>query len=248
MLNYRTRARGPKLGPASCLAIEPMVTLGEPRHPGARRRVDRRHRRRLPGGALGAHRRPHRRRPVGAHRPRRRRGRPRRRSGSTSPLPADPDLRRSAAERPAFTPAASASRSTAPGCRALDVASPDFGRGVLRVDSSAACVRAPAPGGAGAEDRQRRARTARSRPADRRPGEMRRTCPRRTGSSRSRAPWSSRCRTRCSGSSSSNGHKVLAHIRGKMRQHYIRILPEDRVVVELSPYDLSRGRIVYRYK
>ena len=46
----------------------------------------------------------------------------------------------------------------------------------------------------------------------------------------------------------SNGHKVLAHISGKMRQNYIRILPEDRVVVELSPYDLSRGRIVYRYK
>jgi translation initiation factor IF-1 len=38
------------------------------------------------------------------------------------------------------------------------------------------------------------------------------------------------------------------HISGKMRQHYIRILPEDRVVVELSPYDLTRGRIVYRYK
>jgi translation initiation factor IF-1 len=45
-----------------------------------------------------------------------------------------------------------------------------------------------------------------------------------------------------------NGHKVLAHISGKMRQHYIRILPDDRVVVELSPYDLTRGRIVYRYK
>ena len=45
-----------------------------------------------------------------------------------------------------------------------------------------------------------------------------------------------------------NGHLVLAHISGKMRQHYIRILPDDRVVVELSPYDLSRGRIVYRYK
>ena len=45
-----------------------------------------------------------------------------------------------------------------------------------------------------------------------------------------------------------NGHKVLAHISGKMRQHNIRILPEDRVVVELSPYDLTRGRIVYRYK
>ena len=45
-----------------------------------------------------------------------------------------------------------------------------------------------------------------------------------------------------------NGHKVLAHISGKMRQHYIRILPADRVVVELSPYDLTRGRIVYRHK
>src|SRR5699024_4221017 len=45
-----------------------------------------------------------------------------------------------------------------------------------------------------------------------------------------------------------NGHKVLAHISGKMRQHHIRILPEDRVVVELSPYDRTRGRIVYRYK
>ena len=45
-----------------------------------------------------------------------------------------------------------------------------------------------------------------------------------------------------------NGHKVLAHISGKMRQHYIRILPEDKVIVELSPYDLTRGRIVYRYK
>ena len=45
-----------------------------------------------------------------------------------------------------------------------------------------------------------------------------------------------------------NGHKVLAHISGKMRMHYIRILPGDRVVVELSPYDLTRGRIVYRYK
>ena len=46
----------------------------------------------------------------------------------------------------------------------------------------------------------------------------------------------------------SNGHKVLATISGKMRQHYIRILPSDRVVVELSPYDLTRGRIVYRHK
>lgn len=45
-----------------------------------------------------------------------------------------------------------------------------------------------------------------------------------------------------------NGHRILAHISGKMRKNYIRILPEDKVVVELSPYDLNRGRIVYRYK
>jgi len=45
-----------------------------------------------------------------------------------------------------------------------------------------------------------------------------------------------------------NGHKVLAHISGKMRMHYIRILPGDKVIVELSPYDLTRGRITYRYK
>lgn len=45
-----------------------------------------------------------------------------------------------------------------------------------------------------------------------------------------------------------NGHRVLAHISGKMRMHYIRILPGDRVRVELSPYDLTRGRVVYRYK
>jgi len=45
-----------------------------------------------------------------------------------------------------------------------------------------------------------------------------------------------------------NKHEVLAHISGKMRMNYIRILPGDKVLVELSPYDLSRGRIVYRYK
>ena len=45
-----------------------------------------------------------------------------------------------------------------------------------------------------------------------------------------------------------NGHKVLAHISGKIRVHYIRILPGDRVLIELSPYDLSRGRITYRFK
>ncbi len=45
-----------------------------------------------------------------------------------------------------------------------------------------------------------------------------------------------------------NGHKVLAHISGKIRMHYIRILPGDKVLIELSPYDLSRGRITYRFK
>jgi translation initiation factor IF-1 len=45
-----------------------------------------------------------------------------------------------------------------------------------------------------------------------------------------------------------NGHDVLGHISGKMRRHYIRILPGDRVKIELSPYDLDRGRITYRYK
>jgi translation initiation factor IF-1 len=45
-----------------------------------------------------------------------------------------------------------------------------------------------------------------------------------------------------------NGHKVLAHVSGKMRMHYIKILKGDKVVVELSPYDLSRGRIIYRVK
>ena len=45
-----------------------------------------------------------------------------------------------------------------------------------------------------------------------------------------------------------NGHVVLGHIAGKMRMHYIRILPGDKVTVELTPYDLTRGRIVYRYK
>ena len=45
-----------------------------------------------------------------------------------------------------------------------------------------------------------------------------------------------------------NGHKVLAHVSGRIRMHYVRILPGDRVLVELSPYDLSRGRITYRFK
>ena len=45
-----------------------------------------------------------------------------------------------------------------------------------------------------------------------------------------------------------NGHKILAHISGKMRMNFIKILPGDKVTVELSPYDLTRGRITYRYK
>lgn len=45
-----------------------------------------------------------------------------------------------------------------------------------------------------------------------------------------------------------NGHKILAHISGKMRMHYIKILPGDKVTVELSVYDLNRGRITYRFK
>ncbi len=45
-----------------------------------------------------------------------------------------------------------------------------------------------------------------------------------------------------------NGHKVLGHVSGKMRMHFIRILPGDKVLVQISPYDLTRGRIVYRYK
>ncbi len=45
-----------------------------------------------------------------------------------------------------------------------------------------------------------------------------------------------------------NGHEVLAHISGKIRMHYIRVLPGDKVLIELSPYDLKRGRITYRLK
>jgi translation initiation factor IF-1 len=45
-----------------------------------------------------------------------------------------------------------------------------------------------------------------------------------------------------------NGHEVLAHVSGKMRMHFIKILPGDKVKIELSPYDLKRGRITYRYK
>ena len=45
-----------------------------------------------------------------------------------------------------------------------------------------------------------------------------------------------------------NGHMIIAHISGKMRMHYIKILPGDKIKVEMSPYDLSKGRIVFRYK
>ena len=45
-----------------------------------------------------------------------------------------------------------------------------------------------------------------------------------------------------------NGHEIIAHISGKMRMHYIKILPGDRVKLEMSPYDLTKGRITYRYK
>jgi translation initiation factor IF-1 len=45
-----------------------------------------------------------------------------------------------------------------------------------------------------------------------------------------------------------NGHQVLAHVSGKMRMHFIKILPGDKVTIELSPYDLTRGRIIYRFK
>jgi len=55
-------------------------------------------------------------------------------------------------------------------------------------------------------------------------------------------------RTICRSLELDNGHEVLAHISGKMRMHYIRILPGDKVQVELTPYDLTRGRITYRYK
>ncbi|MCC7222605.1 MAG: translation initiation factor IF-1 [Chitinophagales bacterium] len=45
-----------------------------------------------------------------------------------------------------------------------------------------------------------------------------------------------------------NGHEIISHIAGKMRMHYIKILPGDKVAVEMSPYDLTKGRITYRYK
>ncbi|HLG35257.1 MAG TPA: translation initiation factor IF-1 [Bacteroidia bacterium] len=45
-----------------------------------------------------------------------------------------------------------------------------------------------------------------------------------------------------------NGHQIIAHISGKMRMHYIKILPGDKVKIEMSPYDLTKGRIIYRYK
>ena len=90
VLNYRARARGPRLRPGICLAIEPMLTIGEPDTRVLRRPVDGHHRRRVQSGALGAHGRPHRWRPLGTHRTRRGRAGPRgaggqgRRSGRLS--------------------------------------------------------------------------------------------------------------------------------------------------------------------
>ena len=67
-----------------------------------------------------------------------------------------------------------------------------------------------------------------------------------------RSRYRARCSKRCPNAmfrvSLENGHRVLAHISGKMRMHYIKILPGDRVTVELSPYDLTRGRITYRMR
>ncbi len=54
------------------------------------------------------------------------------------------------------------------------------------------------------------------------------------------------CRMRCSELNLEDGHKIMAHVSGKMRMHFIRILPGDSVTVEMSPYDLNRGRIVLR--
>ena len=72
--------------------------------------------------------------------------------------------------------------------------------------------------------------------------------PARKKGSRSRERSSSRCLTPCSGSSSTTVIGCWHTSPGKMRMHYIRILPGDRVLIELSPYDLTRGRVVYRYK
>ncbi|WRN52531.1 translation initiation factor IF-1 [Staphylococcus aureus] len=55
-------------------------------------------------------------------------------------------------------------------------------------------------------------------------------------------------RTQCLKSELENGHEILAHVSGKIRMNYIRILPGDKVTVEMSPYNLTRGRITYRYK
>ena len=71
---------------------------------------------------------------------------------------------------------------------------------------------------------------------------------RKKKASRSKVRWSSRCPTRRFAWSWRTDHRLLAHISGKMRMHFIKILPGDKVTVELSPYDLTRGRIVYRYK
>ena len=262
VLNYGRPGRGPRLQQGLVLAVEPMVTLGSPQTQvldddwtvvtADGQRV----------GALRAHRRAHRRRALGAHRPRRR-TRParldhrRRQRGGRGAMtderadrPADPELRAVGRRARRRRRPGCARRTRRAGSRSRSSPSGSTPRSSLGLGAST-----PDSGPAGGRRRARqlahgdeavRPGEPAARPTDMRAA--RRTWPRRTVPSRSRAPSSSRCRTPCSGSSSPNGHKVLAHISGKMRQHYIRILPEDRVVVELGPYDLTRGRIVYRYK
>ena len=65
---------------------------------------------------------------------------------------------------------------------------------------------------------------------------------------KSKVPWWKRLPNAMFSVQLDNGHKILAHISGKMRMHFIRIFPGDKVTVELSPYDLTRGRITYRFK
>ena len=67
-------------------------------------------------------------------------------------------------------------------------------------------------------------------------------------SSNSKARSSKPCPTPCSGCKLENGHEIIAHISGRMRKNYIRILTGDKVKVEMTPYDLTKGRITYRMK
>ena len=228
------RGQGPKLVPGLCLAIEPMVTLGSPDDPGPGRRLDRRHRRTARVRALGAHRR---RSP---------------RTGRWVLTALDGGRR---------APRARSARRTH---RWPERSADGSVRGVGRSDVEARCRRLTACASSFDVRGSRRAGLRTSVGSGLRPGAPGDTqlvadrtvashgnakdMAKKQGAIEIEGTWSSLCRTPCSGWSSSNGHKVLAHISGKMRKHYIRILPDDRVVVELSPYDLTRGRIVYRYK